>query len=129
MSSFSRGLGLPEHAWLLLGGPVALALLRLARPGGCTYAAWPVSPPPLPLRRCLTQMGTAKESFVELTERIGRKTGGVSVSPFVSSVRGSPDPTAYIMASSALLRPALRCCALPCPAVLGALLCSASPHL
>jgi hypothetical protein len=27
-------------------------------------------------------MGTSKESFVELTERIGRKTGGVSVYPF-----------------------------------------------
>jgi hypothetical protein len=27
-------------------------------------------------------MGTEKESFVELTERIGRKTGGVSVYPF-----------------------------------------------
>ena len=30
-------------------------------------------------RRCLTQMGTQKETFVELTERIGRKTGGLSV--------------------------------------------------
>ena len=29
-------------------------------------------------------MGTQKESFIELTERIGRKTGGLSVSPFVS---------------------------------------------
>ena len=33
--------------------------------------------------RSLTQMGTDKESFIELTERIGRKTGGLSVSPFV----------------------------------------------
>ena len=31
-------------------------------------------------------MGTAKESFVELTERIGRKTGGVSVYPFTRCV-------------------------------------------
>ena len=34
-------------------------------------------------------MGTQKESFIELTERIGRKTGGVSVSPFTSDVKVS----------------------------------------
>ncbi|CAL5227379.1 g10329 [Coccomyxa viridis] len=49
--------------------------------------------------RCLTQMGTQKESFIELTERIGRKTGGLSVSPFVSDKRGSPEPLALIMIS------------------------------
>lgn len=42
-------------------------------------------------------MGTEKESMIELTERIGRKTGGVSVSPFVSSIKGSSDPVAYLM--------------------------------
>ena len=42
-------------------------------------------------------MGTDKESFVELTERIGRKTGGVSVYPFTSAKRGSPDPVAYVI--------------------------------
>lgn len=42
--------------------------------------------------RCLTEMGTEKESFIEMTERIGRSTGGVSVSPMVSSKKGSPDP-------------------------------------
>ncbi|KAI8103761.1 hypothetical protein M9435_006289 [Picochlorum sp. BPE23] len=47
--------------------------------------------------RSLTQMGTEKESFIELTERIGRKTGGIGVSPFVSAVRGSSDPVGYIM--------------------------------
>ena len=47
--------------------------------------------------RCLTQMGTEKESFVELTERIGRKTGGLSVSPFTSDVKGRTDPAAYLM--------------------------------
>eukprot|EP00887_Chlorella_sp_A99_P003900 scaffold11.g3900.t1 len=47
--------------------------------------------------RCLTGMGTDKESTVEFIERIGRKTGGVSVSSFVSSVRGSPEPAAYLM--------------------------------
>ena len=30
----------------------------------------------------------AARAFVELTERIGRKTGGLSVSPFLSDVRG-----------------------------------------
>jgi len=43
------------------------------------------------------QMGTAKESFIELTERIGRKTGGVSVYPFSSAKRGSDTPVSYIM--------------------------------
>ena len=47
--------------------------------------------------RALTQMGTKKESFVELTERISRTTGGVSVYPFTSSVKGSPDPVAFLM--------------------------------
>jgi Zn-dependent M16 (insulinase) family peptidase len=44
------------------------------------------------------QMGTAKESFVELTERIGRKTGGLSVYPFMSAKRGSTEPIAYVVA-------------------------------
>jgi Peptidase M16C associated len=47
--------------------------------------------------RALTQMGTEKESFIELTERIGRKTGGLSVYPFTSSVQGSPEPVAFLM--------------------------------
>ena len=47
--------------------------------------------------RCLTQMGTDKENFVELTERIGRKTGGVGVSPFTSDIRGQADPAAYLI--------------------------------
>ena len=46
--------------------------------------------------RCLTQMGTATESFVELTERIGRKTGGIGASSVVSSKRGSDDAVAYL---------------------------------
>ncbi len=47
--------------------------------------------------RSLTNMGTEKESFVELTERIGRKTGGLSIYPFTSNVRGQAEPLAYIM--------------------------------
>ncbi len=50
-------------------------------------------------RRCLTQMGTKSESFVELTERIGRKTGGLGASPFVADVRGEAEPAAYVMLS------------------------------
>lgn len=46
--------------------------------------------------RSLTQMGTATESFVELTERIGRKTGGLGVSPFVSSIKGTDAPIGYV---------------------------------
>lgn len=42
-------------------------------------------------------MGTAKESFIELTERIGRKTGGLSVYPFTSAKRGSEQPVAYLI--------------------------------
>ena len=44
-------------------------------------------------------MGTAEEDFVSLTERIGRKTGGLSVSPFVSARRGAPEaPAGYLLA-------------------------------
>ena len=38
----------------------------------------------------LTQMGTRTESFTELTERMGRKTGGISVGSFVSDVKACP---------------------------------------
>lgn len=47
--------------------------------------------------RALTQMGTSERSFIELTELIGRKTGGLGISPFVSSVKGTPAPTGYLM--------------------------------
>lgn len=57
--------------------------------------------PLLPLFcRCLTQMGTATESFVELTDRIGRKTGGLSVGPMIADVRGKPlNPASFLMVS------------------------------
>jgi Zn-dependent M16 (insulinase) family peptidase len=48
--------------------------------------------------RSLTQMGTDAESFVELTERIGRKTGGLSAYPYTSARRGRPlEPVALVM--------------------------------
>eukprot|EP00884_Botryococcus_braunii_P006457 jgi/Botrbrau1/15812/Bobra.40_1s0001.1 len=49
--------------------------------------------------RSLTQMGTRTESFIELTERLGRVTGGVGISPLTSDVRGLPDPAAYVVIS------------------------------
>lgn len=42
-------------------------------------------------------MGTQKEDFVQLTERIGRKTGGLSFSPFTAHKRGQAEPQAYLM--------------------------------
>ncbi len=50
--------------------------------------------------RSLTQMGTEQEDFVKLTQRIKRKTGGVSASTFVSAVRDYeardlPETSAY----------------------------------
>lgn len=49
-------------------------------------------------------MGTEKETFVELTERIGRKTGGISVSPFISGQRGSDEPVAKICISGKAMK-------------------------
>ncbi|MED6131441.1 hypothetical protein PIB30_009922 [Stylosanthes scabra] len=42
-------------------------------------------------------MGTEDLSFVQLNLLIGRKTGGISVYPFKSSVRGKDDPCSYII--------------------------------
>lgn len=54
--------------------------------------------PLLPLFcRALTNMGTTKESFVELQRRIGATTGGVGASTFTSDVRGSRDAVAAVM--------------------------------
>ena len=84
---------------------------------GCVQPRWPVCASPnskectlsycsLPkqhitegmvLCRSLTQMGTEKEGFVQLTERIGRKTGGLSFSPFTAHKRGQVEPQAYLM--------------------------------
>ena len=42
-------------------------------------------------------MGTQAESFIDLTDRLGRQTGGLSFYPFISSRRGSSEPLAYLM--------------------------------
>jgi Zn-dependent M16 (insulinase) family peptidase len=60
-----------------------------------------VSPTQLPLVplfcRCLTNMGTQQLDFVELTQKIGRKTGGISVYPSINNVRGEDEALAHII--------------------------------
>ncbi|KAJ6385758.1 hypothetical protein OIU77_028850 [Salix suchowensis] len=46
----------------------------------------------------LLEMGTKDLTFVQLNQLIGRKTGGISVYPFTSSVQGSEDPCSHIIA-------------------------------
>ena len=48
--------------------------------------------------QALTQMGTAREDYVKLSQRIGRKTGGIGASSFVSALDssgGGPESTAW----------------------------------
>lgn len=45
----------------------------------------------------LLEMGTKDLSFVQLNQLIGRKTGGISVYPFTSSVRGKEDPCSHLI--------------------------------
>ena len=73
-----------------MGAHKTISLQRVVH--SCAHALWWL------LCRSLTQMGTKKEDFVTLSERIGRKTGGVSFSPFTSAVKGQREPVAYLMA-------------------------------
>lgn len=43
------------------------------------------------------EMGTKDMEFVQLNQLIGRKTGGISVYPFTSSVRGKVDPCSHMI--------------------------------
>ncbi|MCL7046639.1 hypothetical protein MKW94_022333 [Papaver nudicaule] len=45
----------------------------------------------------LLEMGTKDLDFVQLNQLIGRKTGGISVYPSTSSVRGKVDPCSHII--------------------------------
>lgn len=45
----------------------------------------------------LLEMGTKDLTFVQLNQLIGRKTGGISVYPSTSSVRGKEDPLSHII--------------------------------
>ncbi len=47
--------------------------------------------------RAMLEMGTQKESFVELSERIGRDTGGISQSPLSYSRKDSKRAAAWLM--------------------------------
>ncbi|OAY78579.1 Presequence protease 1, chloroplastic/mitochondrial [Ananas comosus] len=46
----------------------------------------------------LLEMGTKDMDFVQLNQLIGRKTGGISVYPFASSIRGKVEPCTRIIA-------------------------------
>ncbi|XP_047332043.1 presequence protease 1, chloroplastic/mitochondrial-like [Impatiens glandulifera] len=45
----------------------------------------------------LMEMGTKDMDFVQLNQLIGRKTGGISVYPLTSSVRGKENPCSHIV--------------------------------
>ena len=49
------------------------------------------------LGRALTETGTSGLDFVALSERIGRSTGGISASPWVSATRGRPESAARLV--------------------------------
>lgn len=46
--------------------------------------------------RSLLQLGTEKEDFVTLTQRIGRKTGGIRPEQLVSSIHGDKNASAHM---------------------------------
>ncbi|OAY39086.1 presequence protease 1, chloroplastic/mitochondrial [Manihot esculenta] len=45
----------------------------------------------------LLEMGTKDYTFVQLNQLIGRKTGGISVYPFTSSIRGQEEPCSHVI--------------------------------
>ncbi|KAE8711733.1 Presequence protease 2 [Hibiscus syriacus] len=45
----------------------------------------------------LQEMGTKDLTFVQLNQLIGRKTGGISIFPFTSAIRGKEDPSSHII--------------------------------
>ncbi len=47
--------------------------------------------------RALTGIGTEDEDYVKLSQRIGRKTGGVRASPMITAVRGMAESTAWLL--------------------------------
>ncbi|GJN22364.1 hypothetical protein PR202_gb09920 [Eleusine coracana subsp. coracana] len=53
----------------------------------------------------LLEMGTKDMDFVQLNQLIGRKTGGISVYPFTSSVRGKEDPLTHIIVRGKAMAP------------------------
>jgi Zn-dependent M16 (insulinase) family peptidase len=47
--------------------------------------------------RALGRMGTSKRDFIEFDQTINAQTGGISVSPFVSSIHGDPSAVSAYM--------------------------------
>lgn len=47
--------------------------------------------------RCIFNVGTSDESLLELQQRIGSKTGGISASVFTSDVKGEEEAASYLM--------------------------------
>ena len=50
--------------------------------------------------RALLEMGTEKEDYVSLGQRISRKTGGIFPNLYTSSLKGSPNGTAWLFLRS-----------------------------
>lgn len=50
--------------------------------------------------RALIEMGTDREDFVSLTQRISRKTGGIRTEVFTSTIRNTADGTAWLFLRS-----------------------------
>lgn len=46
--------------------------------------------------QALLEMGTETEDFVKLSQRIGRKTGGIDTAPFTSLVKGTKHATSWL---------------------------------
>ena len=46
--------------------------------------------------KALTRLGTESEDYVKLSQRIGRKTGGIYASDFISSQVDNPEATAWL---------------------------------
>jgi Zn-dependent M16 (insulinase) family peptidase len=53
----------------------------------------------------LLEMSTKDMDFVQLNQLIGRKTGGISVYPFTSSVSGKEDPLTHIIVRGKAMAP------------------------
>jgi Zn-dependent M16 (insulinase) family peptidase len=47
--------------------------------------------------QALLKIGTEMEDFVKLSQRVGRKTGGITSTTFISAVRGQPQSTAWLL--------------------------------
>ena len=47
--------------------------------------------------QALKEMGTKDMDFVQLNQLIGRKTGGISIYPFTSSVQGKEHPCTHMV--------------------------------